>query len=237
MATLTIKHGARPRYLPKKITNYTYVERGNKRVLDYTYTETNIVPSIDAECVRPAHYPSECYTLHYADGRKPTRDFLITADGQTPSIPVWEYTYRTRTLNSGTVYEFSFDVITQAKLMCNGNNVKIISFDESANIIAHIPGEDYHELNDTYTMSIYNTDTSWTKITGTRSTLHTFWRKRVLRSEIIDGRTIYFVDEDITHEEYAGTNGNPVGGTVMATGNNNRNTAYNCEVKLELEEE
>lgn len=228
MATLTIKHGARPRYLPKKITNYTYTERGNKRVLDYVYTETAItIPGC----------PSECYTLHYADGRKPTGDFLITADGQTPSIPVWEYTYQTRTLNSGTVYEFSFDVITQAKLICNGNNVKIISFNESANIIAHIPDEDYHELNDTYTMSIYDTDPSWTKITGTRATLHTFWRKRVLRSEVIDGRTIYFVDGEITYEEYAGTNGNPVGGTVMGTGNNGRHTAYYCEVTLQITEQ
>lgn len=39
MASLIIEHGAIPQYLPKKTTNYKYIERGKSRTVDYIYTD------------------------------------------------------------------------------------------------------------------------------------------------------------------------------------------------------
>ena len=239
MATLTIKHGARPRYLPKKITNYTYVERGNKRVLDYTYTETNIVPSIDAECVRPAHYPSEAWGL--GDGRlsypgDPTGVDLVASDGLAPDSPRWEYTYDTRTYNSGTAYEFQVLAMTKATLYCGGTTVKYIAFnDQNMVILEHVGsgGTDYHDKEpDAYTLTIYEAYPQWTKKTGDRGNLHTFWKRKLVKTRVIDGQTIYYLGEQEEYELIT----NAVLGTPVFTGSTT-NTAYNCEVKLELEEE
>lgn len=43
MASLLIEHGAIPQYLPKKVTNYRYTERGNSQTVNYVYSAISSV--------------------------------------------------------------------------------------------------------------------------------------------------------------------------------------------------
>lgn len=239
MASLVIKKGARPRYLPKKITNYTYTERGEKRVLDYVYTE-DIQPigGYPGDMYFPNMRIEECTT-----SGDPTNVPLVFSDGQIPKNPSWSYTTKTVVYNQGTPYEFSLDVIIAARLTVEIENhsytAKIIEFNESDRIIEHYESgrRDYHEPTGKYIITLYGADGNLTKVALARGKLHTFWVKQELFSREIDGRTIYFKGNQLKHEETSGKNGNAILGTPILDSWTIRHTAYSCEVKLELEEE
>ena len=239
MATLTIKHGARPRYLPKKITNYTYVERGDKRVLDYTYTETDITPDIAKKLKPPNRYPSEAWGL--GDGfisGSPTGIYLVMQDGQPPNLPHWEYAIETRTYNRGTEYEFEVPALKTATLMCGGTTAKSISFNDQNAVFMRTTGDedggsDYHDYEPSnYTLTAYESYPGWTKKTGDRGNLHTFWERQLVKTRVVDDQTIYYLEEKERYELIT----TPALGTPVFSGGAT-NTAYNCEVKLELKEE
>ena len=233
MATLTIKHGARPRYLPKKITNYTYVERENKRIYNYKYTEDE---KIEEGCPKIDYRMVAVPPLSVLD----PKCLAIMSDGDEPHIPVWEYNVVKRIYNDGTPYEFELEEIAGAYLVLNGQMIKRISFNENVHIVAHYESgaRDYHEETDKYIKTMYLEYSRYSKVALYRGILHTFWMEQGMRYVEIDGRQVVVRDGfPSLREECSGDNGSPVIGIPLVQNPPTRFTAYNCEVKLELEEE
>lgn len=228
MALLQIQRGAFPRRFGTKITNYQYIERGQRQTKNYVYTET------DAGIVPDSTYMPTTNMSQVCGIGDPT--LFAVQVSSTIGTPTWTENHTTRTWNAGTEYEFSLDVITGISAYVSGVSQALatFSFGSNSTIVQHYAEQDYHEYSGIGTATVrLDSNGTWTSdclITGARSKLHGFFKRAVIVT-IYDTPSTYHYEVG-SYEDIEVANNSPMSGTPIVQCETQAHTAYNCDVSL-----
>lgn len=214
MALLLVDKGAFPQRYGVRTTQYQYTERGQRRTLHYTYTET------DTSITPFTSYKPTTNMSQVCCPGDPLLFYIYTNGAEYPVS--WQETYVTRTFNSGTAYEFQMQFISACKAICNGSDIGGWSWGSNSGVTAHVQAGllDYHDAtgrgSSVMILDSNGQPTSHCYIQGERSTdrrgLHGFFYRAIFQT-VQDTPTsshVEYVGDEMAEYLTAGLTGNPV---------------------------